>query len=84
MENLHHKQNKVNILLKWGIVFSILWLAGIGSLIAFVSAMKAKKMINDSNDELNGAGRVWWCLIVGGFGILFWVPIVLIGIVNQL
>ncbi|KPA19288.1 hypothetical protein MHK_000491 [Candidatus Magnetomorum sp. HK-1] len=41
-------------------------------------------MINDSNDELNGAGRVWWCLIVGGFGILFWVPIVLIGIVNQL
>lgn len=84
MEKLHEKQNKVNSLLKRGVIFSILWLFGFGSLIAVISGIKAKKIIKESNGELFGSGRVWWCLIVGSFGVLLWFPIVLVGIINQL
>jgi hypothetical protein len=80
LENL---QNRVNSLLKWGIVFSIIWLAGIGSIIAFISGIKARKLIKEADDKLSGTVRVWWCLIVGALGVLFWVPIIVIGILNQ-
>jgi len=76
-------QNEIDSMLKKGIIFSILWLAGIGSLIAIIAGNKAKKAINASNGKLQGKGRALWCLIVGGVGLLFWLPIILIGIVNQ-
>lgn len=84
MQALRYTQEKVDSMLKWGIVFSILWCAGVGSLIAFIYGIKSRKIINQSNGELVGEGRVWWCLIVGGLGILFWVPIIIMGVFNML
>jgi len=69
--------------LKWGIVFSLLWLAGIGSIVALLLGWKAIIAIKASNGTLVGAGRGWWCLIVGGLGLLFWLALVIVGISNQ-
>jgi hypothetical protein len=84
MEDLYLKQKKVNSLLKWGVVFSLVWLAGIGSLISIIIGTKAKKIIKESNGDILGSGRVRWCLIVGGLGMIISFPIVIIGVINQL
>jgi len=76
-------QDQLDRNLRWGIIFSIVWLMGIGSLVAVVLGFKAKRAIKASNGSLIGIGRTWWCLIVGGLGIFFWVPVVIIGVVNQ-
>jgi len=76
-------QDQIDKTLKWGIVFSIVWLMGLGSLSAIVLGLKARKAINTSGGTLIGTGRVWWCLVVGGLGLAFWLPIILIGFRNQ-
>ena len=78
-----HLQREVNALIKRGIIFSILWLAGIGSLIAIMSGLKAKRLITQSKGGSLGMGGVWWCLIVGGVGVGLWVPIITIAIINN-
>lgn len=83
MENYTHEQESINSLLKWGISFSILWLAGIGSAISIRNGFKAIGKIK-KNKELIGKDRAWWCIIVGGLGVILWVPIVLIGLINNL
>lgn len=84
METTEDLQGKADSLLKLGMVFSILWLAGIGSLCSFILAMKARNIIKQSNGEVIGMGKVWWCLIVGGIGMLIWFPILIMGIINNL
>ena len=76
-------QSQLDRMLKWGIVFSLFWLAGVGSLVAVVLGLKARKAIAASNGILAGSGRVRWCLIVGVLGLTLWVPIVIIGVMNQ-
>lgn len=76
-------QVHIDRMLKWGIVFSILWLAGLGSIFAFMSGLKARKAINASNGTMVGTGRAWWCIAVGALGFAFWLPIILIGVYNQ-
>ena len=77
-------QAKVNGLLRRGVVFSILWLMGIGSAIAVISGLKAKRLIQGSGGTVTGIGRAWWCLIVGGLGIVIWGIVVIVGISNNL
>ena len=76
-------QASLDRLLRWGIVFSIVWLAGAGSLIALLAGRKAKKEIGASGGELEGSGRAMWCVVVGTIGLVAWVPILAIAIVNQ-
>lgn len=45
-------QIKVSQLLSRGFVFSIVWIGGLGSLIAFISGLKARKLINQSSGEI--------------------------------
>lgn len=59
-------------MLRRGIFFSIFWLMGVGSLISIIQAVKARKIIQQSNGEIRGWGKVVWCFIVGGAGLLFW------------
>jgi hypothetical protein len=75
-------QDKVDSMLRRGVVFSILWLMGIGSAISIVQAIRAKKIVDASNGEVTGGGNIWWCFIVGGLGVLFWGFVVVMVIVN--
>jgi undecaprenyl pyrophosphate phosphatase UppP len=63
-------QIKVSKMLALGFVFSIVPLAGIGSFIAFISGVRALRMINESETKLSGKFLAWWCIIVGGLGMI--------------
>jgi hypothetical protein len=76
-------QASVNAMLRSGVVFSIIWLAGLGSLFAFIQGLRALRMIRAADGALRGTGRAWWCLVVGGTGMLIWFPLLLGGIANQ-
>ena len=65
-------QNEVDTLLRKGVLYSIIWLMGVGSLISIIKAIKAKRIIDRSNNTIVGMGKVWWCFIFGGIGLLFW------------
>lgn len=78
-----HVQKEVDRVLKWGIIFSIVWMGGVGSLIAVMLGLKARRRILDSNGAIAGMGQVWWCLIVGGLGVVWWLPIIVIGVINN-
>jgi hypothetical protein len=77
-------QKKVLRLNKIGIIFSLVWLAGLGSLAAFILGIKARRIIKESNGELSGIGGTWWCLIVGFIGMMFWFPLIMIGIMGRI
>src|SRR5262245_62517114 len=77
-------QRRIDAVLRRGIVFSLVWLAGIGSLIAILSGLKAKRLMARLGPEASGTGRVWWCLIVGGVGLLIWGPIIIMAVSNNL
>jgi hypothetical protein len=54
----------------------------VGSLIAIIQAVKARKIIRQSNSEIRGSGKVMWCFIVGGAGLLFWGYVILMVVIN--
>ena len=49
-------QTKVRLLLRIGILFSIFWIAGIGSIISIVLGLKARNIIKRANMNINGMG----------------------------
>ena len=63
-------QRKVRLLLRIGIFFSIFWIAGIGSIISIVLGLKGRNIIKRANMNINGMGWVYWCLIIGGLGLI--------------
>jgi hypothetical protein len=70
-------QVKVSKLLGVGFVFSLVWIAGIGSLMAFVLGFYARRLIIRSNGRIVGIGMAWWCIILGSIGMIAG-PIVLL------
>jgi hypothetical protein len=82
-EEAHMTQEGLDRLLTWGTVFSIVWLAGAGSLFALIAGRKAKREIALSGGELEGSGRAQWCVIVGTIGLVIWIPILAIAVANQ-
>jgi len=76
-------QDDADRTLRWGVVFSIVWLMGIGSAIAVVNGLRVRSAIQRSAGTLTGMRRVWWCLIVGGLGFLLWAPILVANLVHQ-
>jgi len=83
-EDVGPSQRQVNAIVKSGIFFSILWLMGIGSVMALLRGLEARKIITESRGRLPGMGGAWWCIVVGAFGVLVWAPIYLLGIASQL
>ena len=67
-----------------GIVFSLVWIMGFGSLYAFILGLRARRIIRASGGALKGTKRAWWCLIVGAIGMVAWFPILAVGIYNNL
>ena len=47
-------QTEVNILVNRGIVLGLVWIMGIGSVIALISGFKAKKLIRTAENGLTG------------------------------
>jgi hypothetical protein len=80
---MDHKieQTKLNKILTRGIVFSIIWLAGFGSALALYQGLQARRII-ELNPELQGTGRAWWCIIVGGLGVTALCAIIAVGAFN--
>lgn len=77
-------QSEVNAKLRRGIFYSIFWLMGVGSAIAVMEGFKAMKLISQSGGKLEGMGKVWWCFIVGGAGLLFWLFVVVMVIISRI
>jgi hypothetical protein len=74
MDDLNYQQYKLDSMLRFAIICSIVWMMGIGSTYAFICGLRARKIIRQSNGALVGMGKAKWCLVVGGIGIAIWVP----------
>jgi hypothetical protein len=63
-------QARVSRMLGIGFAFSIVWLSGVGSLIALIIGLRARRIIMQSEEEISGIRLAWWCIILGGLGIV--------------
>ncbi len=68
-------QYRVDSMLQFGIICSIVWMMGLGSLYALLCGLRAKSIIKASGGQLVGTRRATWCIIVGGIGMAVWLPI---------
>ncbi len=83
-EVVKYTQRQVNDTLRRGILFSLLWLMGIGSAIAIVQGLRARRMIRASGGSLRGLYRAELCLWLGWIGVCVWGLIAVIVIYNKL
>jgi hypothetical protein len=74
---------EVRRLLGRGVVFSIIWIAGFGSAFSIYCANKAHRIIRRHNGELPGMLRIYWCYLVGGFGVLVVCTVITAALVNR-
>jgi hypothetical protein len=63
-------QARVSRMLGIGFAFSIVWLSGLGSLIALIIGLRARRIIMLSEEEISGIRLAWWCIILGGLGVV--------------
>lgn len=75
-DDLDDLQEEVCSLLRRGVVFSIVWLMGFGSLYAVYCGFRAYRIICSTEHKIYGMKRVAWCFVVGGVGLCFWLPVV--------
>ena len=68
-------QYRVDSMFQFGIICSIVWMMGLGSLYALLCGLRAKSIIKASGGQLVGTRRANWCIIVGGIGMAVWLPI---------
>jgi hypothetical protein len=72
MENNETSQRSINEHLYWGIFFAFTWLGGVGSFYAVRHGLKARRLIKESAGQLKGIRKAWICILVGGYGLIFW------------
>ncbi len=77
------KQYRLDSMLQFGIICSIVWMMGIGSLYAFLCGLRARSIIKASGGQLVGMGRAKWCIIVGGIGIAVWLPVLAVVVMRR-
>ena len=56
MTDLRLKQYRLDSMLQFGIICSIVWMMGIGSLYAFLCGLRARSIIKASGGQLVGRG----------------------------
>ena len=83
MTDLRLKQYRLDSMLQFGIICSIVWMLGIGSLYAFLCGLRARSIIKASGGQLVGMGRAKWCIIVGGIGIAVWLPVLAVVVMRR-
>jgi hypothetical protein len=63
-------QVRVSKMLSTGFVLSLVGVGGVGSLVALVIGLRARKIIRESGDEISGMKMAWWCIVAGTVGTL--------------
>ena len=69
-------QTEVNRLVNRGIVLGLVWIMGIGSVIALISGFQAKKLIRTSESILTGNKKANQSILIGILGLLVWVVVI--------
>ena len=82
-DDIRLRQYQVDSMLKFGIICSIVWMMGFGSLIAFFYGLRARSIIKSSDGQLVGMGRAKWCIYAGGFGMAVWFPIFAVAVLRR-
>jgi hypothetical protein len=72
MEN-EELQTEVKRLLTRGFIFGIIWIMGVGSVIAIISGFQAKKIISGSGNKLEGNKKATQSILIGIAGLLVWI-----------
>lgn len=54
-----------------GVAFalSLMGLSGLGSLVALIQGLRARRIIKQHQGRLGGAILAWWCIVVGALGL---------------
>ncbi len=68
-------QTEINRLVNRGIVLGLVWIMGIGSVIALISGFQAKKLIRSSENVLTGNKKANQSILIGILGLLVWVVV---------
>lgn len=71
------RQIRVGKMLGLGFACSLIWAGGVGSLIALIIGLRARKIIKRSSGQVSGIRMAWWCIVVGAFGLLTILPYVI-------
>ena len=50
---------------------------GVGSLVAFIIGVRARRLIRRADFEVSGIRMAWWCIVVGALGLLTITPYVI-------
>lgn len=71
-------QTEFDRLTNRGIVFGCIWIMGVGSIIALISAYQAGKLFRESGNSLKGKNKIARSYIAGFAGILLWIIAIII------
>jgi hypothetical protein len=66
------------------LVMGFLWMGGMGSLIALVLGLLARKEIADSNGRVTGRGLAFGGMLLGGLGVLVAALLVVLSVAGHL
>ena len=77
MDPILELQVKTSRMLALGFTLSIVWLLGVGSLIAFILGLKGRRIIKQSDGKIRGLKMAWWCIIVGAVETVIAIPVLL-------
>jgi hypothetical protein len=77
MDPILELQVKTSRMLSLGFTLSIVWLLGVGSLIAVILGLKGRRIVKQSDGKIRGLKMAWWCIIVGSLETLIAIPMVL-------
>jgi hypothetical protein len=70
---------EVRRLIKQAMFFLVLWLFGIGSLIAIRNGLKARKLIDASDGRIHGIVGAWVCILIGLVEVGIWINFIATG-----
>ncbi len=74
-------QKEFDRLTNRGIIFGIIWIMGVGSIIALISGYQAGKIFKESGSTLEGKNKITKSYIARFAGILLWIIAILIIII---
>ncbi len=68
-------QMRVSRMLGFGFAMSLAWCGGVGSLIALVNGLRARRLIRGSGGRVTGMKMAVWCIAAGALGLLAAPPV---------